>query len=197
MAGMAEDDGRLWKGFEGGRAVREGHGCISLPVRQTPPLFARSLAAGLIPPSSLPLFSARTEHSLFDFLFPRLSDHHPPQPARHPHQSDTMPSDKDYASAPTAEEEKRGQMLEVELQEDADALPSPVSAATPRPAAKKLTAAAIIPVWICLSSAVIIYNNYLYNTLEFKFPVFLVTWHLTFAVRTEAFPPLLVTLMSP
>lgn len=81
MAGMAEDDGRLWKGFEGGRAVREGHGCISLPVRQTPPLFARSLAAGLIPPSSLPLFSARTEHSLFDFLFPRLSDHHPPQPA--------------------------------------------------------------------------------------------------------------------
>lgn len=88
-------------------------------------------------------------------------------------------------------------MLEVELQEDADALPSPVSAATPRPAAKKLTAAAIIPVWICLSSAVIIYNNYLYNTLEFKFPVFLVTWHLTFAVRTEVFPRLLVTLMSP
>ncbi|KAI0676376.1 TPT-domain-containing protein [Trametes maxima] len=39
----------------------------------------------------------------------------------------------------------------------------------------------IIPVWIVLSSAVIIYNNYLYNTLQFRFPVFLVTWHLTFA----------------
>ncbi|KAF8884867.1 TPT-domain-containing protein [Mucidula mucida] len=39
----------------------------------------------------------------------------------------------------------------------------------------------IIPVWIVLSSAVIIYNNYLYNTLAFKYPVWLVTWHLTFA----------------
>ncbi|KAF8999425.1 triose-phosphate transporter family-domain-containing protein [Cyathus striatus] len=45
----------------------------------------------------------------------------------------------------------------------------------------KLSAATIIPVWIVLSSAVIIYNNYIYNTLNFKFPVFLVTWHLTFA----------------
>ncbi|EIN08469.1 TPT-domain-containing protein [Punctularia strigosozonata HHB-11173 SS5] len=39
----------------------------------------------------------------------------------------------------------------------------------------------IIPVWIALSSAVIIYNNYIYNTIGFKYPVFLVTWHLTFA----------------
>ncbi|KAF8988706.1 triose-phosphate transporter family-domain-containing protein [Cyathus striatus] len=45
----------------------------------------------------------------------------------------------------------------------------------------KLSAATTIPVWIVLSSAVIIYNNYIYNTLNFKFPVFLVTWHLTFA----------------
>ncbi|KAG0695933.1 triose-phosphate transporter family-domain-containing protein [Suillus ampliporus] len=45
----------------------------------------------------------------------------------------------------------------------------------------KLSAAAIIPVWIVLSSGVIIYNNYIYNTLHFKYPVFLVTWHLTFA----------------
>jgi drug/metabolite transporter (DMT)-like permease len=43
------------------------------------------------------------------------------------------------------------------------------------------TAAIIIPIWIVLSSSVIIYNNYLYNTLEFKFPVFLVSWHLVFA----------------
>lgn len=58
-------------------------------------------------------------------------------------------------------------------------LPTPVSA-QPKPK-HKVTAAAIIPVWITLSSAVIIYNNYLYNTLNFKYPVFLVTWHLVFA----------------
>jgi len=34
---------------------------------------------------------------------------------------------------------------------------------------------------MALSVSVILYNNHLYNTLEFKFPVFLVTWHLTFA----------------
>ncbi|KAG8983381.1 hypothetical protein FRB94_007002 [Tulasnella sp. JGI-2019a] len=45
----------------------------------------------------------------------------------------------------------------------------------------QLSAATIIPIWICLSSSVIIYNNYLYNTLGFEYPVFLVTWHLTFA----------------
>lgn len=43
------------------------------------------------------------------------------------------------------------------------------------------TAAIIIPIWIVLSSGVIIYNNYIYNTLNFKYPVFLVTWHLIFA----------------
>jgi hypothetical protein len=61
-------------------------------------------------------------------------------------------------------------------------LPSPVSATAPKPARKQLSASMIIPVWIALSSAVIIYNNYIYNTIQFKFPVFLVTWHLTFAV---------------
>ncbi|PVF97359.1 TPT-domain-containing protein [Serendipita vermifera] len=45
----------------------------------------------------------------------------------------------------------------------------------------KPTAAFIVPIWILLSSSVIIYNNYLYNTLQFKYPVFLVTWHLIFA----------------
>ena len=69
-------------------------------------------------------------------------------------------------------------------------LPSPVTTASPqqqqqRPtptAAKyKLSATAIIPVWIVLSSTVIIYNNYLYNTLNFRYPVFLVTYHLGFA----------------
>ncbi|OCH86768.1 TPT-domain-containing protein [Obba rivulosa] len=76
--------------------------------------------------------------------------------------------------------EEDGQMLQVHDEKSTD-LPSPVtSATTPRPK-QKLSAAAIIPVWIILSSTVIIYNNYLYNSLEFRFPVFLVTWHLTFA----------------
>ncbi|KAG1800275.1 TPT-domain-containing protein [Suillus plorans] len=59
-------------------------------------------------------------------------------------------------------------------------LPSPATAQQTRSRAK-FSAATIIPVWIALSSGVIIYNNYIYNTLNFKFPVFLVTWHLTFA----------------
>jgi len=59
-------------------------------------------------------------------------------------------------------------------------LPSPVSAQVPR-SKPKVSAAAIIPVWIVLSSAVILYNNHLYSTLNFRYPVFLVTWHLTFA----------------
>ncbi|KAI0701365.1 TPT-domain-containing protein [Cytidiella melzeri] len=74
-------------------------------------------------------------------------------------------------------------MLEVKL-DNRDVLPSPVSASNrPAQTANKTSysAAAIIPVWIVLSSAVIIYNNYMYNTLQFRYPVFLVTFHLTFA----------------
>lgn len=58
-------------------------------------------------------------------------------------------------------------------------LPHPISTPQQKP---KLTAAIIIPIWIALSSSVIIYNNYIYNTLYFRYPVFLVTWHLGFAV---------------
>ena len=75
------------------------------------------------------------------------------------------------------------QHLEVTEKSDPSLLPSPVSAQAPKPPRPRLSAAAIIPVWMILSSSVIIYNNYLYNTLQFPFPVFLVTWHLTFAVR--------------
>ncbi|KAF5345883.1 hypothetical protein D9758_011429 [Tetrapyrgos nigripes] len=59
-------------------------------------------------------------------------------------------------------------------------LPSPAIATTPRPK-PKVSASMIIPIWITLSSAVIIYNNYVYNTLNFRYPVFTVTWHLFFA----------------
>jgi hypothetical protein len=62
-------------------------------------------------------------------------------------------------------------------------LPTPVSAQSPRPGKWRLSAAMIIPIWIVLSSTVILYNNYLFNELGFKYPVFTVTWHLTFAVR--------------
>jgi len=58
-------------------------------------------------------------------------------------------------------------------------LPSPATASTTKRI--KLSASMVIPLWICLSSSVIIYNNYLYNSLNFKYPVFTVTWHLTFA----------------
>lgn len=71
-----------------------------------------------------------------------------------------------------------------DLRDHNDDLPPPAIAhhqQQPRTRAK-LSATTIIPVWIVLSSGVIIYNNYIYNTLNFKFPVFLVTWHLTFAV---------------
>ncbi|KAG6811028.1 hypothetical protein H0H92_009298 [Tricholoma furcatifolium] len=61
---------------------------------------------------------------------------------------------------------------------EADFLPSPAVAS---PAPKRLTATTIIPIWIVLSSSVIIYNNYLYNSLDFRYPVFTVTWHLAFA----------------
>lgn len=70
-------------------------------------------------------------------------------------------------------------------------LPSPVTStsthqqpqqkSTPTAARYKLSATTIIPIWIVLSSTVIIYNNFLYNTLNFKYPVFLVTFHLGFA----------------
>lgn len=95
-------------------------------------------------------------------------------------------------SAAYLEQEKRAEeqeMLQVKLPGDDDAddidLPSPVNAQPPKApstAAKYgLSSAVIIPIWIVLSSSVIIYNNYLYNTLNFKYPVFLVTWHLGFA----------------
>jgi hypothetical protein len=71
----------------------------------------------------------------------------------------------------------------LEVKEPETPLPSPVTATVTKPK-PKLSTTVIIPVWIALSSSVIIYNNYLYNTLDFKYPVFLVTFHLTFAVSS-------------
>ncbi|KZV72089.1 TPT-domain-containing protein [Peniophora sp. CONT] len=71
------------------------------------------------------------------------------------------------------------QFLEVK-EGDNSQLPSPVSAQAPK-SKPKVPMAVIIPVWMAISISVIIYNNYLYNTLNFKYPVFLVTFHLGFA----------------
>jgi hypothetical protein len=75
---------------------------------------------------------------------------------------------------------KLGEGMKMDDREDASRLPSPAVAQIPKQK-PKLTATIIIPIWIVLSSSVIIYNNYLYNTLNFRYPVFTVTWHLTFA----------------
>jgi len=86
-----------------------------------------------------------------------------------------MPHDEKDLERP----DDNAQFSDVKDLQSEPSLPSPaVSSQKPKP---KLSASAIIPLWICLSSTVIIYNNYLYNTLNFKYPVFLVTWHLTFA----------------
>lgn len=112
-----------------------------------------------------------------------------------------MASHHDHEKASATEQM---QMLSVhdhdEKADSLDELPSPVSSPVIRPSTTgktKLSATAIIPVWICLSSAVIIYNNYLYNTLNFRYPVFLVTWHLSFAVSTLGFQPVLLGSCRP
>ena len=91
-----------------------------------------------------------------------------------------QPTDRTFEKEPFVE--PADQLLSAQKDSN-DNLPSPVSAQTPRQKLK-VSAAAIIPVWIVLSSAVILYNNHLYSTLNFRYPVFLVTWHLTFAVSS-------------
>ncbi|CAE6524225.1 unnamed protein product [Rhizoctonia solani] len=86
-----------------------------------------------------------------------------------------MSSDKD-AGATVPVMEKIDEVIHPLIPEDQ----KPVEVVTTKPKAK-LSATTIIPIWIVLSSSVIIYNNYLYNTLNFKYPVFLVTFHLFFA----------------
>ncbi|KAK8854919.1 hypothetical protein IAR55_003658 [Kwoniella newhampshirensis] len=44
-----------------------------------------------------------------------------------------------------------------------------------------IPAIVIIPIWMACSISVILYNNYVLNTLNFPFPVFLTTWHLLFS----------------
>ena len=111
---------------------------------------------GAVAPYPVPLF-------LFSFTYQTMSTQQSP--------------DRDFEKQ--SFDEPADQLMSA--QKDTNDLPSPVSAQVPR-SKPKVSAAAIIPVWIVLSSAVILYNNHLYSTLNFRYPVFLVTWHLTFAV---------------
>ncbi|KAG0142198.1 hypothetical protein CROQUDRAFT_243341 [Cronartium quercuum f. sp. fusiforme G11] len=56
-------------------------------------------------------------------------------------------------------------------------LPTPAQA----PPKKPLHPVVIISIWIVLSSSVIIYNKYILSDLNFAYPIWLTTWHLTFA----------------
>lgn len=78
-------------------------------------------------------------------------------------------------------------------------MPSNVNVPTISIGASKIkpTAAIIIPIWIILSSSVIIYNNYVYNTLGFKYPVFLVSWHMVFSVSNHGLKNRVYRFISP
>ncbi|KAL1311544.1 hypothetical protein AAFC00_001664 [Neodothiora populina] len=51
----------------------------------------------------------------------------------------------------------------------------------PEPARTGLHPAVYIGVWITLSSSVILFNKWILDTAQFRFPIFLTTWHLAFA----------------
>jgi len=49
-----------------------------------------------------------------------------------------------------------------------------------QPAKPSLPAAVYVVAWIAASSAVILFNKWLLDTKQFKYPIFLTAWHLTF-----------------
>lgn len=107
------------------------------------------------------------------------------QDEKNRHQQDpTVPEKYEFVELQVQEHDQEAVVFDTRTIDPAQSsvsLPSP--ATTPsKPQRVKIPAAAIIPVWIILSSAVILYNNHVYNTIGFHYPVFLVTWHLTFAV---------------
>ncbi|KAF8556073.1 TPT-domain-containing protein [Imleria badia] len=109
------------------------------------------------------------------------------QDEKNRHPQDAIPAEKhELAQLRVEEHDQESVSLDAQSSLDSDSdlsspsLPTP--ATTPsKPQRTKIPAAAIIPVWILLSSTVILYNNHVYNTYGFRYPVFLVTWHLTFA----------------
>lgn len=117
------------------------------------------------------------------------------QDEKNRHQQDPVPVEKhEFAQLQVQEYDQVSVPLSSETERrlpDRDQLSVslPLPAMTPsKPQRAKIPAATIIPVWIVLSSAVILYNNRVYNTYGFRYPVFLVTWHLTFAVSLSLLP---------
>lgn len=99
---------------------------------------------------------------------------------RHP--QDPVPVEKlELAELQVQEHDQESAAFDTQPDQSSSSLPTPVTTPS-KPQRPKIPAAAIIPVWIVLSSIVILYNNRVYNTYGFHYPVFLVTWHLTFAV---------------
>lgn len=111
------------------------------------------------------------------------------------HLQDPVPTEKhEFAQLQVQEHDEESVPFSSETEQrplDRDqssaSLPTPVTTPS-KPQRTKIPAAAIIPVWIVLSSAVILYNNRVYNTYGFRYPVFLVTWHLTCAVSLYLLP---------
>ncbi len=99
----------------------------------------------------------------------------------HPDPLENMAASDDEKDVTQEHEEMLSDYKRSSALESNENLPSPVSAIPSKPKAK-LSAAMIIPVWMIISASVILYNNYVFNTIKFKFPVFIVTWHLIFAV---------------
>ncbi|KAJ5293768.1 hypothetical protein PENANT_c002G06406 [Penicillium antarcticum] len=62
-----------------------------------------------------------------------------------------------------------------------ESLPTVNPAAEKQEASAALHPAVYVTTWITLSSSVILFNKYLLDTLGFRFPIILTTWHLTFA----------------
>lgn len=50
----------------------------------------------------------------------------------------------------------------------------------PTPPVYQLPAFVYVTVWISMSSAVILFNKWILDTLEFRYPILLTTWHLAF-----------------
>lgn len=98
-----------------------------------------------------------------------------------------MSSSKDDYEKFSGSEDRNELLSTPEDKPTNDGLPSPVSAQVSR-SKPKIPTAVIIPVWMALSSAVILYNNHMYSNLNFRYPVFLVTFHLTFAVSENLAP---------
>ncbi|KAH7040518.1 triose-phosphate transporter family-domain-containing protein [Microdochium trichocladiopsis] len=77
--------------------------------------------------------------------------------------------------AATADDKVRSS---VELADRAPVLPT---VETPEPAKASLHPAVYVATWISLSSSVILFNKWILDSLDFRYPVVLTTYHLSFA----------------